>query len=37
MSFMVMEPSNQTFRELLGNGVRYAVPRFQRDYAWDQE
>lgn len=37
MSFMVMEPSNQTFRELLGNGVRYEVPRFQRDYAWDQE
>lgn len=34
---MVMEPSNQTLRELLGNGVRYKVPRFQRDYAWDQE
>jgi hypothetical protein len=32
-----MEPSNQTFQELLSNGVQYLVPRFQRDYAWDQE
>ncbi|MEM9696962.1 MAG: DUF262 domain-containing protein, partial [Myxococcota bacterium] len=32
-----MEPSNQTLRELLSNGVRYEVPRFQRDYAWEQE
>ncbi|MBV1858841.1 MAG: DUF262 domain-containing protein [Nannocystaceae bacterium] len=32
-----MEPSNQTLRELLGNGVRYTVPRFQRDYAWTLE
>jgi uncharacterized protein with ParB-like and HNH nuclease domain len=32
-----MEPSNQTFQELLSNGVKYIVPRFQRDYAWDQE
>lgn len=37
MSFLVMEPSNQTLRELLSNGVRYEAPRFQRDYAWDQE
>ncbi len=35
--FMLMEPSNQTFQELLSNGVQYKVPRFQRDYAWDQE
>ncbi len=35
--FMLMEPSNQTFQELLSNGVKYIVPRFQRDYAWDQE
>jgi len=34
---MLMEPSNQTFQEILGNGVKYTVPRFQRDYAWDQE
>lgn len=37
MAFMLMEPTNQTFQELIGNGVKYQVPRFQRDYAWDQE
>ncbi|MEQ1558743.1 MAG: DUF262 domain-containing HNH endonuclease family protein [Methyloglobulus sp.] len=37
MAFMVMEPTNQTFQELIGNGVKYQVPRFQRDYAWDRE
>ncbi len=35
--FMSMEPTNQTFQELLSNGVRYIVPRFQRDYTWYQE
>lgn len=35
--FMMMEPTNQTFQELIGNGVKYQVPRFQRDYAWDTE
>ncbi len=29
--------SNQTFRQLLGNGLRYVVPRFQRDYSWDRD
>ena len=37
MAFMLMEPTNQTFRELIGNGVKYRVPRFQRDYAWEKE
>ncbi|MEI6334654.1 MAG: DUF262 domain-containing HNH endonuclease family protein [Methylococcaceae bacterium] len=37
MAFMLMEPTNQTFQELIGNGVKYQVPRFQRDYAWDRE
>ena len=36
-NFMLMEPANQTFQELIGNGVKYTVPRFQRDYAWNQE
>jgi uncharacterized protein with ParB-like and HNH nuclease domain len=35
--FMLMAPSNQTFAELLSNGVKYKVPRFQRDYSWEQE
>jgi hypothetical protein len=34
---MLMEPTNQTFQELISNGVKYQVPRFQRDYAWDRE
>ena len=37
MSFLTMEPSNQTFKALMGNGIQYQVPRFQRDYSWSQE
>jgi hypothetical protein len=37
MSFMSMAPTNQTFQEMMSNGVKYQIPRFQRDYAWDQE
>lgn len=37
MSFMSMEPTNQTFQEMMSNGVKYQIPRFQRDYAWGQE
>lgn len=33
---MLMAPANQTFAELLSNGVKYKVPRFQRDYSWEQ-
>jgi len=29
--------SNQTLRQLLGNGLTYRVPRFQRDYSWTEE
>lgn len=36
-NFMLMEPTNQTFQELMSNGVKYTVPRFQRDYAWERE
>jgi len=36
-NFMLMEPRNQTFQELMSNGVKYTVPRFQRDYAWELE
>ncbi|MBF0229984.1 MAG: DUF262 domain-containing protein [Desulfamplus sp.] len=32
-----IEPSNQTFAELMGNSAKYTVPRFQRDYSWEQE
>ena len=36
-SFMQMDPKNQTFQDLLSNGAKYRVPRFQRDYAWGKE
>ena len=28
---------NQTLRQLLGNGMRYEIPMFQRDYSWTQD
>ena len=29
--------ANQTFRQLMGNGIIYQVPPFQRDYSWGEE
>jgi len=26
---------NNTFRKLIGNGLTYRIPRFQRDYSWE--
>ena len=31
---MNFNTTNSTLRQLLGNGLRYRVPMFQRDYAW---
>lgn len=28
---------NNTFRKLIGNGLTYRIPRFQRDYSWTEE
>ncbi len=28
---------NNTFRKLIGNGLTYRIPRFQRDYSWTHE
>ena len=28
--------TNVTYRQLLGNGLSYRVPRFQRDYSWTE-
>ena len=28
---------NDTYRKLLGNGLTYRVPRFQRDYSWGED
>lgn len=37
MSAMNFNTSNQTYRQLMGNGLIYTVPRFQRDYSWTEE
>lgn len=29
--------SNDTYRKLMGNGLRYEIPKFQRDYSWETE
>lgn len=29
--------SNKTYRQLMGNGLCYKVPQFQRDYTWETE
>ncbi len=31
------DTKNQSFRQIMGNGLKYEVPRFQRDYSWKQE
>lgn len=28
---------NRTYRQLLGNGLTYRIPRYQRDYSWSDE
>lgn len=28
---------NNTFRKMIGNGLTYHIPRFQRDYSWNLE
>jgi hypothetical protein len=28
---------NNTFRKLIGNGLTYRIPRFQRDYSWTND
>jgi hypothetical protein len=33
----IQDTSSQTLRQLLGNGLRYTIPRFQRDYSWTLE
>ncbi|MEI6286448.1 MAG: DUF262 domain-containing HNH endonuclease family protein [Bacillota bacterium] len=37
MSSMNFNTVNQTFRQLLGNGLTYRVPPFQRDYSWTED
>ena len=37
MSTLNFNTTNATFRQLLGNGMSYHVPSFQRDYSWADE
>lgn len=37
MASINFNTANQTYRQLLGNGLTYHVPRFQRDYSWTEE
>jgi uncharacterized protein with ParB-like and HNH nuclease domain len=34
MAGMNFNTESNTFRKLLGNGMTYQIPRFQRDYSW---
>jgi uncharacterized protein with ParB-like and HNH nuclease domain len=35
--FMLMAPANLSFSELFSNGIKFQIPKFQRDYAWGIE
>lgn len=37
MATMNFNTTNSTFRQLLGNGLSYRVPPFQRDYSWAED
>lgn len=33
----IKNTSNNTFTQLMGNGLHYEVPKYQRDYSWNKE
>ncbi|GAA0874884.1 DUF262 domain-containing protein [Wandonia haliotis] len=33
----IKDTSTLTFRKILGNGLTYVIPKFQRDYSWESE
>ncbi len=37
MATMNFNTTNSTFRQLMGNGLTYKVPPFQRDYSWTED
>ena len=37
MSATNFSTTNATYRQLMGNGLTYTIPRFQRDYSWSEE
>ena len=34
---VLFETSNKAFSEIIGNSKKYMVPKYQRDYSWDEE
>ena len=37
MSLTNFKTENSSLRKLFGNGLYYQIPRFQRDYSWEEE
>ena len=37
LNYMQFDTKNLSFRQVMGNGLKYNVPRFQRDYSWREE
>jgi len=37
MATLNFSTTNSTFRQLLGNGLSYRIPPFQRDYSWSED
>lgn len=37
MSSTNFQTENNTYRKLMGNGLVYRIPRFQRDYSWGEQ
>jgi uncharacterized protein with ParB-like and HNH nuclease domain len=33
----IQDTTSLTYRQLMGNGLRYEIPKFQRDYTWEVE
>lgn len=31
------DTKNQSFRQVMGSGLKYQVPRFQREYSWEED
>lgn len=33
----IIDTSSMTYRQIMGNGMLYEIPKFQRDYTWETE
>jgi uncharacterized protein with ParB-like and HNH nuclease domain len=33
----IIDTSSLTYRQVMGNGIKYEIPKFQRDYTWEAE